>query len=92
MSKCQHKHSTLTRGYLDEGDPVAVHQCDNCGVALPKIQPVEVDIWTLPEFDSKASERGYTKIFEYVFEYISQKAENAINFVKAAKYEQRNVR
>lgn len=92
MSKCQHRHSTLTRGYLDEGDPVAIHQCDNCGVGLPNIVPAEVDIWTLPEFDVKAAERGYTRLFEVIFDYISQKTESAINFVKATRYGQRNVR
>jgi hypothetical protein len=93
MSKCQHRHSTLTRAFTDEGDPFAIHQCDFCGIALPAIEPDEADIWTLPEFDGAAAERGYTRLLSLVFEYIGGKFESAINFAKGVKYrEQRNLR
>jgi hypothetical protein len=93
MSKCQHRHSTPVRGFLEEGDPVAIHQCDTCGLALPALEPGEADVWKLPEFDAAVAERGYTRLLEQAFGYTNQKAENAINYVKGVRYEQRrNVR
>lgn len=94
--KCQHKHHTLTRAYLEDGTPLAIHQCDNCGVAVPEIDPGEVDVWNLPVFDEKLAERGYSRLIKLAFGIV----DNGLNvvsklakLVKVKTYEQpRNVR
>lgn len=85
MSNCQHRHSTVTRGYLEDGSPVAIHQCDDCGLTLPAIEPGDVDIWALPETDTKALATAWQRIWVRLFGQVEKQLANVINFAKGAK-------
>ncbi|HKI69707.1 MAG TPA: hypothetical protein VKA67_08965 [Verrucomicrobiae bacterium] len=82
---CKHAHSTLTRAYLDDGTPLSIHQCDMCGLSLPRREVAAVDIWTLPEFDAAAADRGWEWIFRELFEIAEKKIQRAVNLVRGAK-------
>jgi hypothetical protein len=82
---CQHAHSTLTRAYLEDGTPLAIHQCDMCGLSLPSRAPETADIWTLPAFDERAADRGWEWVFRELFEIAEKKLQRAVNLVKGAK-------
>lgn len=80
---CKHLHHTLTRGTFPHGTPVAVYQCDSCGVALPKVEaPADLDIWTLPAFDEQAAEQGYGKAIATVLGLQPDKTEQATTYAK----------
>lgn len=85
---CQHKHHTAVRAHLEDGDTIAIHQCDDCGLALPAI-PTDDDPFTLPVFDEKAAARSYTRQWEKV---LGEDNHNAINYAKGVKYVQPYVR
>jgi hypothetical protein len=82
---CRHRHHTLVRAHLEEGDVVAIHQCDDCGVCIPAIEPDAADPFTLPTFDETLAERGYTRLVEQAFGYTSR-TENVTNFAKGVRY------
>lgn len=92
--KCRHLRSTITRAYLDDGTPLAIHQCDNCGVAMPETDTGEPDIWQLPEFDTRASERGYERLWNLLFGKPEGKLNKIVRMVKTVNpYERkRNIR
>ena len=80
---CRHLHRTLTRGTFPHGTPVAVYQCDACGMAMPKDEPpADVDIWSLPAFDEQAAERGYGKAIATVFGVQPDKTQQATVYAK----------
>lgn len=83
---CKHTHSTLTRAYLDDGTPLAIHQCDMCGRPLSGRDLGEtaeaVDIWTLPVFDDTACDRCFERIFLELFEIAEKKLQRAISLVR----------
>lgn len=84
---CQHRHTTVTRAHLDDGTPVTIHQCDNCGLAVPHKEATDLDVWDLPEWDETIAERGYERLAERAFGLDGQRTENVINFAKGVRHD-----
>lgn len=60
---CKHQHTTVVYDTLDDGSPVAIHQCDMCGMTVPT-HPTDVpgdELGTLPNIDMTALEKEMTR-------------------------------
>lgn len=60
--KCKHEYTTVVRGIFPHGTPVAIHQCDYCGMTLPRRDTPRCDVWLIPALDEKALAVAMRKI------------------------------
>jgi hypothetical protein len=68
---CLHKHSTLVQTWLDEGDIIAVYQCDMCGETLLEKDIGNIDdLLTLPlidlDFQRQSLQRRWKEVFSTI--------------------------
>jgi hypothetical protein len=69
--QCVHKHSTLVQTWLDEGDIIAVYQCDMCGETLLEKDIGNIDdLLTLPlidlDFQRQSLQRRWKEVFSTI--------------------------
>lgn len=90
---CRHLHRTLTRGTFPHGTPVAIYQCDHCGMALPKLETSsDVNVWGLPIFDEQSAEQGYTRVITDALDGTESKPLEAALFAKGNPHGKHNLR
>lgn len=74
--KCKHDSTTIVRGTLEDNTPVAIHQCDYCGITIPAKDTPAADVWTLPAVDeaafAQALKRWWTEFFDNTVERLAR--------------------
>lgn len=67
---CKHISSTVVNATLEDGTPLRIHQCDMCGLPLPK-RDVEEEANSL-EIDWQALQVGLNKMWAPLFKETKQ--------------------
>lgn len=80
--KCKHEYTTESRGILDDGTPVAIHQCDFCGITIPAKDAPAADVWKLPSVDEAAQAQAFKRVERTLF---GNKDERLSTIVRVAK-------
>lgn len=91
--KCNHKNTTIVRAHLLEnagpfvaGEPLAIQQCDDCGMTLPGLAVEgDTDLWALPELDQDALDRGMRRNMTKIFADNAADTQRVAGFVKTTK-------
>lgn len=85
---CKHVETTIVRDTLDDGTPVAIHQCDFCGDTCPSMDvaaEIAADVWSLPEIDKAAQSKALQRLIVKAFQDENQTMASVVVFAKNTK-------